>query len=135
METADVAPALQECLGPEATTGLLELLNHAREEWADEVTTTAIDRFEHRLMTECGRIERRLADVESGFRLALTQSEAALRGEMRTLEINLRKDFGDLRQEVAAGRFELLKWSFAFWVGQMIAMAGIIGVMLRVMLP
>jgi hypothetical protein len=40
---------------------------------------------------------------------------------------------GDLRQEIAAGRVDLFKWCFLFWVGQVLAMSGIMGVMLRLM--
>ena len=51
---------------------------------------------------------------------------ADLRQEMATIG-------GDLRQEMAAGRVDLFKWCFLFWIGQVLAVGGIVGVMLRVM--
>jgi hypothetical protein len=30
-------------------------------------------------------------------------------------------------------KFDLLKWNFAFWVGQIVAVATVVGVMLRMM--
>ena len=40
-----------------------------------------------------------------------------------------------IRQDIATNRFELLKWSFLFWVGQVIAVVGLVGVMLRAIGP
>jgi hypothetical protein len=31
------------------------------------------------------------------------------------------------------GRFDLLKWCFVFWVGQVVAVAGVMGLMLRML--
>jgi hypothetical protein len=104
MQVADVAPALQARLGPAATAGLLELFDTVHAEWRTEVTTAAVERF-----------ERRLTEEMSSMRVSLAQSEGTLRVEMRDL------------------RVELLKWSFAFWIGQVIATAGIMGVMVRLL--
>jgi hypothetical protein len=38
-----------------------------------------------------------------------------------------------LREEIVAGRVELFKWCFLFWIGQVLAVGGIVGVMLRLM--
>ena len=40
-----------------------------------------------------------------------------------------------IRQDMASGRVELLKWCFLFWVGQVVAIAGIMGLMLRLFRP
>jgi hypothetical protein len=36
-----------------------------------------------------------------------------------------------IRNDMATGRVELFKWCFIFWIGQVLAITGIIGVMLR----
>jgi hypothetical protein len=61
-----------------------------------------------------------------------------LRRELGEHTGSLRRDIADLsramsqwRQEQLESRFELLKWAFAFWVGQAVAVAGIVGLMLR----
>jgi hypothetical protein len=36
-----------------------------------------------------------------------------------------------LRLEMAELRFELLKWSFLFWIGQLAAFTGVLALMLR----
>jgi hypothetical protein len=62
---------------------------------------------------------------------------ADLRREMVTMGAALRLEIATmgstLRQEMADGRVDLFKWCFLFWIGQVLAISGIVGVMLRVM--
>jgi hypothetical protein len=68
------------------------------------------------VMTACtDRFDRRLADEASGLRVQIVQSESALRAD------------------IAAGRVEFIKWSFVFWVGQVLAVTGIMTVLLRLL--
>jgi hypothetical protein len=55
MELEDVSPALRERLGPDATVGLLALLESSREDWAQDVTNQAVERFERGLTRVIGR--------------------------------------------------------------------------------
>ncbi len=127
---------LRERLGPEATGGLLHVLDLAQHDWRDDVLSLAAERF-----------ERRLAEVGSSLRVQVAQSEAAVRHEMGQLEVRLREELGhvdgrlrqDLSQmevriirEIGNSRFDLLKWTFAFWIGQVVATSAIMAAMLRV---
>ena len=38
---------------------------------------------------------------------------------------------GDIRQEIATGRVEMVKWCFLFWIGQLVTIASIVGIMMR----
>jgi hypothetical protein len=122
MQVSDVSPALRERLGVEATVGLLRLFDTARQEWTGDVTTAAVERFEARLIEETARLGLEIAE----FRASLQAEIAALRQESTT-------EFAALRQENLEGRIELLKWCFAFWVGQVFAVAGVVAVVLRLM--
>jgi len=73
-----------------------------RQDWRDAVLTTVGERFERRL----------------------TEEVSNLRVEIATLG-------GDLRQEFAKDRFELLKWMFLFWVSQLAAMSAIMSFLLH----
>jgi hypothetical protein len=136
VDAAAVPFKLRERLGPEATGGLLHVLEVAQHEGRDDVLNLAAERF-----------ERRLAEVGSGLRVQIAHSEAALRHEMAQFEVRLREGLGDvdvrLRQdlsqmelriirEIGDNRFHLLKWTFAFWIGQVVAMSAIVAAMLRV---
>ena len=85
------------------------------------------------------RFERRLVEEISSVRLQLTQVEASLRKDMTAMGASIRKDMAEMgatiRQDMATNRAELLKWSFLFWVGQVVAVAAIMGTMLRMFRP
>ena len=40
-----------------------------------------------------------------------------------------------LGQEMASLRVELLRWSFAFWIGQVAATAGLMALLIRLLQP
>ena len=65
----------------------------------------------------------------------LQQAIASLREEMRQLEGALREEIrqGDasLREEIQKVRADLIKWSFAFWVGNVAVLSGIMFALLR----
>ena len=48
-----------------------------------------------------------------------------------SFERRLGTEMAKLRLEVAELRFELLKWSFLFWIGQVAAFIGVLALMLR----
>ena len=74
--------------------------------WAEYVLSIAAERFERRLAQE-------IAGLEMGLRKEMHEGFAAI------------------RQEMSNQRAELLKWSFAFWIGQLAAMCGLLAFMLR----
>ena len=138
MEVVDVPSALQDKLGPEATAGLLDVLHAARQEWTAEVTTAAVERFERRLTEETGALRLAFSQGDAALRqevFALRLEISGLRSEMREGDANLRLEIRELgltlRNDMNELRFDLLKWSFAFWIGQVIAIAGIVSLMVR----
>lgn len=58
-------------------------------------------------------LNRRLADMSSSFDRRLTDETSKIRVEMALM------------------KFDILKWNFLFWVGQLAAMTAILSVMLR----
>lgn len=89
-------------LGDEGTFGLVELLDSEQKIWSEKVLMTATDRFE----------------------LRLTQESALVRKE-------LHEGLGVIRADLASVRVEILRWSFAFWLGQVAAIGALIALMLR----
>ena len=125
MDVQSVPPVLRARLGPEATAGLVDLLDVSHRETRDAVIAACTERFERRLVEEISKVRVDLAHVG-----------ASLREEMAGMRADLRQDTAamgaGLRQEMAEGRVELFKWCFLFWVGQVLAIGGLMGVMLRV---
>ena len=102
MNLEEVPGALQARLGPAASNGFLEALERAGRETRDDVIRNCTERF-----------ERRLVEEVSGLRVQIAQAESTLRADL------------------AASRVEFLKWSFSFWMGQVLAVAGILTAALR----
>ena len=157
MEIESVPPALQARLGPEATGGLLQLLHRSDLERRADVIDACTERFERRLVEEVSGLRVQISQVESSIRQDMTkmgaelrgemaQLGASLRGEMAVMNSSLREDMtamgsslrqdiatmgSDLRGDIASGRVDLFKWCFLFWVGQVLAIGGLLAVMLR----
>ena len=78
-----------------------------------------------------GEMQTGFADLRGEMQTGL----AGLRGEMQTGLADLRGEtrtgFATLRQEIAADRFELLKWAFGFWIVQLLGVAGVIGTLIN----
>ena len=97
-------PALHARLGHDASAGLLQLLEQSHREAREHVITACADRFERRLVEEV----------------------SALKVAMGAME-------GRLHAEIASGRVEFIKWSFMFWIGQVLATIGIMTVVVRLL--
>jgi hypothetical protein len=65
----------------------------------------------YRIGTE--QLDRRIAEVSARFDRKLDEEMSKLRLEMATL------------------KFDIVKWNFLFWIGQLAAMTGILSLMLR----
>jgi hypothetical protein len=104
VEIDEVPAPLEARLGAAATGGLIELFGRSHRHVKEELMTACTDRF-----------DRRLVEESSGLRVQIAQSESTLRAD------------------IAAGRVEFIKWSFIFWVGQVLAVTGILTVLLRVL--
>jgi hypothetical protein len=104
-----VSRSVREQLGPEATLGVIEMLESERVEILQMAET---------------RFDRHVAVEITGLRLELHDGLAVVRQEIAL-------GFSAVRQEMATSRVELLKWSFGFWLGQVAVIAGLMAFMLR----
>ena len=82
------------------------------------------ERFERRLKEEISALRGEMYRELQALRLELHDGLAAVRQE-------LRQEISAVRQDMAAMRADLLKWSFLFWIGQVVATATIMALLLR----
>jgi hypothetical protein len=108
VDVDDVSPALRGRLGPEATDALLATFDTTRQEWAADVITLAVERF-----------ERRLARESDALRLAAHDLEAARRQELAEITTTV-------REEIRLQRVEIAGWAIVFWLAQVVATAAVI---------
>ena len=116
--------ALRERLGADGTDALMDLLENVRADLREDVIKACTERFERRLVEEVSAVRVQLAQVESSIRQDLARGDAELRGAMAGLR-------ADLLDRMSSDRFDLLKWAFLFWIGQVAAIATLMGVMMR----
>jgi hypothetical protein len=113
----------------------VRLFNAAQAEWTANVVKLAVERFERRLVEEIAGVRVEMARSEARLREEIARQGATLRQEIGQQGVTLGQETArlgvELRQEMAVNRFELLKWSFLFWIGQVVAVVGLVGVMLR----
>lgn len=102
MRSVLVPAALQERIGDKGSTALIDMFDSHTGACTDYVLEGSTERFERRLVEETSRLRLDMA-------------------QMRT----------DLHGAIVSSRFELLKWAFAFWVGQVVAMVAVMRLMLR----
>jgi len=99
-----------------------------------EITTVRSD-LRQEMATLGSGLRQEMAVLGSDLRGEMATLGSDLRREMATLGGDLRREMGtlgsDLRQEIGNQKFDLLKWSFLFWIGQVVAMAGIMMMLLR----
>jgi hypothetical protein len=135
MDEEMVPAPLRERLGPEATSALLHVLELSHREWSSDVIASCTERFERRLVEEVAGLRVQIAQTEAVLRRDMSEMGADIRREMAQMGGDLRKEMGQMgggiRQEIATGRVEMLKWCFLFWIGQLVAIASIVGIMLR----
>jgi hypothetical protein len=94
------------------------------------------ERFERRLTEEIFGVRQAITRTDSSLRQLITQTEASLRQEISHTDSSLRQAItqpeASVRKEIVEGdakvlealgnvRVELLKWSFALWMGQVVA--------------
>ena len=133
MEASSYAVVLRERLGNDGYDALDEMIQ------ASHANLVTVAHFDRRLSEECTALRLEMRDGDAALRQEMTEGLAALRQEMAGGLAKLRQEMVEghaaLRQEIMTGRFELLKWCFAFWVGQLVSVVGIVGLMLQFMRP
>jgi hypothetical protein len=147
MEADDVSPALRDRLGPEATLGLVALLEKARQQWSAAVTERAIDRFDGRLTAELSQLRIEVKQDIHDLRVEVKQDINELRIEVKQdindlrvelkqdiheLRVELKGDIGRLDANVSTALLNQTRWMFGMWVGQLAATAAIVAGMFRI---
>jgi hypothetical protein len=158
MEADDVSPALRDRLGPEATLGLVALLEKARQQWSAAVTEHAIDRFDGRLTAEISQlrieVKQDIHDLRVEVKRDIHELRIEVKQEINDLRIEVKQDINDLRVELKQDIHELrvelkgdigrldasvstallnqTRWMFGMWVGQLAATAAIVAGMFRI---
>ena len=151
-----VPKELREKLGETGADQLVEMLNRSEEENRQNTIDLVEHRFRRHLTEEIGGCEQRLhreivdlgaslreemAEMGSAIRSEMAETGSAIRGEMAEMGSAIRGEMAEMgsdlrgemtemdksiRGEMAETRVSMIRWMFAFWVGQMAVLAGIL---------
>ncbi len=102
MSPVAVPEILMDRRSERGARALVDMLHASRRACADDVLEKTAERFERRLVEETSKLRVDVARLQT-----------------------------DLHGEIVSSRFELIKWNFVFWIGQVVALAGVISLMLR----
>ena len=145
--TAKLSKAFYDRFGDEIVAELVEWLNQVDAAYRSDLkamidaSNLRIDsRFEQlRAEIRAGLADLRselrgeIGDTRTALRKEYADGNAALRKEHADGNAALRKDMTDgfttLGLQIAGVRADLMKWSFAFWVGAVLAIASLAGVL------
>ena len=118
-----VPKELREKLGEAAAVQLVEMLNRSEEESRANTIDLVEQRFRRHLAEEIGgceqRLHREIVDLGASLREEMAEMGSAIRGEMAEMKTSL-------RSEIHSSQLMTIRWMFAFWVGQMAVIAGIL---------
>jgi hypothetical protein len=128
MPPAPLPKALVERLGHDGAQGLATWVASEREALTDDVMELTLERFDRRLTTELSALRVDVARELAALRVDAGRDISTQRGDVAR---DLSAFRGDVARELSAARSELLKWSFACWIGQVAATAGLLAYMLR----
>jgi hypothetical protein len=120
MSGPKVPAALLERLGEDAGAALTAMISAHDKAQVEYVVKQCSERF-----------ERRLVEETSTLRVEMIQLGSDIRGELARFRTEFRGELTSLREEMASGRFELIKWVFMFWIGQVATIFGLLAVLLR----
>jgi small-conductance mechanosensitive channel len=124
---------LKPRLGEEEARSLLEFIESTVEQRA--VTKADLQQAIASLREEMRQLEGALREEirqgDASLREEIRQIDASLREEIRQIDASLREEIHTLRGEMYKMRADLIKWSFAFWVGNVAVLSGIMFALLR----
>jgi hypothetical protein len=108
---------LRQRLGEDGVRALDEHVEQRTNEWRTDVVNVCTDRLDGRLLQVSDRFEVRLQQMSD-------RSDA--HHQLMVAQLGGAKV--ELTDRLTHMRVELLRWSFAFWVGQILAIAALLGV-------
>jgi len=124
MAVPDLSLRLRGQLGPEAS----EDLSDAFEELQNDMLAITNDRFE-------ARLDARLRVLATQVVTDIARTQAELRQEIAysnsALRVAIVEGMSRISAEIAETRIDVLRWSFVFWLGQVVATATLLAFMLR----
>ena len=108
MPIITVPKPLREKPGEDGADALVDLFNRSEQRKKEDVLEFVEEKFERRLSEEIGKVNQRITK------------------EIESLRVEIQKTCADLVDRIEKSRADTIKWVFVFWVGQIVALTGIL---------
>jgi len=122
MPIITIPKALREKLGDDGADALVDLFNQSEQRQKEDVLEFVEEKFERRLNEEIGalrvEVNERFAEVNERF--------AELSGEITGRFAEMETQFAHVDSKIEATKSYMVRWMFAFWVGQVGVIIGIL---------
>jgi hypothetical protein len=122
---------LRTSVGPEACDDL----SNAFEEVQNDMLSPTTEPLDGRVNALGADLRTEIAKTEGRLRTDIVRADSNLRAEIAKTEGRLRLEmaegFAGVRRDIVDMRVEVLRWAFAFWLGQFAATVGLLAFLLR----
>jgi hypothetical protein len=119
MPIITVEKPLKDKLGDEGVDSLIRLLNQSQQNQKQDLMVYLEEKYEHRLGEEVGAISVTIAETEKRLDNRITE-------EIGKVNERITKEIAGVKTDLANTRADLIKWMFIFWMGQVVALVGIL---------
>ncbi len=119
MPIITVEKPLKDKLGDEGVDSLIRLLNQSQQNQKQDLMVYLEEKYERRLGEEIGKVNERLTEEIGKVNERLTE-------EIGKVNDRITKEIAGVRTDLADTRADLIKWMFIFWMGQVLALVGIL---------
>ncbi|MBD3385463.1 hypothetical protein GF407_11130 [candidate division KSB1 bacterium] len=132
---------LRDKLGDDGIESLIDLLKESQADQKEDMLAFFEEKYERRLGKEVGAISVTIAETEKRLdnriteeigKVNVTIAETEKRLDNRITEeigkVNERttEEIAGVKTDLANTRADLIKWMFIFWMGQVVALVGIL---------
>ncbi len=141
MPIITVEKPLKDKLGDEGVDSLIRLLNQSQQNQKQDLMVYLEEKYERRLGEEIGAINVTIAEAEKRLDNRITEEIGAINvtiaetekrldnritEEIGKVNERITEEIARVRTDLANTRADLIKWMFIFWMGQVIALVGIL---------
>jgi hypothetical protein len=130
--TAKLSKAFYDRFGDDIVTELVEWLNQVDAAYRSDLKQV-IDannlRIDARFDQSRAELRADLADLRTELRTEIGGLRSESRADTSALRKDMNQGFSALGIQLAGVRADLMKWSFGFWVGAVLAIAALAGVL------
>jgi len=136
-----VEKPLREKLGDEAVSSLVKLLNQSQAEQKEAVIEFVEEKFERRLTEEISnlkvvllqnsieqekRLSKKMEEGDDKLSQKISDLDDKLSQKISDLDDKLSQKIFNFENKISENNAQQIKWMFIFWVGQVVAILGIL---------